>query len=513
VQRLLAAGIVSCGVFSSSLIAQVPLPPAKETEKAASKERDKPLKTYITEPAAWPTLGGVIQDTAETPLSLVEVLQSVERNYPLLRSIEEDRRLAGGRLLTAMGAFDTGLTSGTSNLPLGTYEGYRYNVGLQQAYPTSGVTTFLNYRGGYGDYPSYNGGSKTADGGEIRGGVNIPFARNRDIDRFRANLQQAQIGVRAAEPIIDRARLDFQRAAARAYYAWLANGQQLRLAEKLLMLAKVRDDQLVKSIDSNVVRPLERVDNAQNIAARQTLLIRAQQAFNASSIELSLFMRTPDGRPIESGRKRVPVFPTAPKPNAEQIAQFMQLAEDTRPEVRRIRLQREALEVELRLANNDMKPIVNGFIVGSQDLGYSKQNTGPGRLDRSGLEAGIEVGQRIQQSDARGRIESLTANIRQLQFQEQFLRENIRTEVQLSFLSWNASYEVLEQANQRIGLAAKMVDAIKFGKEAGTENVLTATLRELALFDAEIIAVTAAFDTLRALAEFRIALGFELLEK
>ncbi|MBM3982940.1 MAG: hypothetical protein FJ304_22245, partial [Planctomycetes bacterium] len=42
-----------------------------------------------------------------------------------------------------------------------------------------------------GDFPTYNLGAKTAEGGEFRAGASVPLLRDRAIDRPRANLQQA----------------------------------------------------------------------------------------------------------------------------------------------------------------------------------------------------------------------------------------------------------------------------------------------------------------------------------
>ena len=151
------------------------------------------------------------------PLPLDEVLDAVEHSYPLLRAVEQERALAGGRLVSTMGAFDLTLAAGADGQG-GSYDNVRSSLGVSQGLPVGGLGVFAGYRTGAGDYPTYNLGQKTADGGEFRAGVSIPLLRDRAIDRPRASVQQARLDLQLAEPVIERQRLDFVRAASRTYW-------------------------------------------------------------------------------------------------------------------------------------------------------------------------------------------------------------------------------------------------------------------------------------------------------
>lgn len=465
--------------------------------------------------AAFVLLGfaGPLRAAEPPPLGLQEVLRSVETHYPALRALEEERRIAGGRLLGAMGAFDTNFSADSINQPLGTYENYRYSTRIDQAFPNSGTTGFLQYRGGLGDFPNYYGDRKTADGGEVRAGVNVPFARDREIDRRRAALQQAEIGVRAAEPLIARGRLDFQRAAARTYFAWIANGYRLKYTEELLRLAKERDGQIAKLIASGNGAEIARTDNAQNIAAREALLAEARLRFQSASVDLSLFLRDSGGQPFVADRDRLPAEPALPTAVDEGLESYVAYAVENRPEVKRIRLQRESAEVDLRLARNQYKPRIDGFVAGSQDAGYGKPSSGPNRLDRSAVEAGVAIQLPIQRRAAQGDIDRFDALVRQLARQEQMQRDMVATEVRNAFLAWKFSSEAYQAAARRVGLANEVAAAQRKALQGGLQDVLQVTLREQAAFEAELTAIGALFETLRSIAEFRTAMGLELIEE
>ena len=479
----------------------------KQAEKKDRGPEIKPAIEQLTAPHSAPAIQGTTVDSSRTPLALEEVLDSVERHYPMLQAAEEERAIAGGRLLTAMGAFDTNARFSSNNMPLGTYENYRFLTGVEQAFAGSGATLFATYRGGYGDFPIYYGERKTADGGEFRAGATVPLLRDRAIDRRRANLQQARIGVEAADPIIDRTRLDIYRSAARVYWVWVTAGERLRLAQKLVDLAVERDKQLQALEKNKLVAPIDRVDNQQNVAARNAILIESQLRFQQASVDLSLFHRDANGQPLLPAPERLPRFPELTRPSEKDFAATLENAYQNRPELKRLRLQREALEVERRLAENQLLPALNSYLVGSQDIGQGKPSSGPSRLDRSSLEAGVEFQVPIQRRDAMGRVAAARAQIRQLFQQEQLARDTIRAEVQSAFANLERAYELRRQAQQRVTLARQVAEAERQRLSAGDSDVLRVTLREQAVFDAEMIEIGAVAEYFRATADFQAATG------
>jgi outer membrane protein TolC len=477
------------------------VPKGKDPDFRIDLPAGTPPAPRVAPPLA-PAAAGLV-----TPLTLTEVLQSVDVHYPLLRIAEQERSVAGGRLLSALGAFDTNLALTSTNVPLGTYENYRFVSGLTQAYTSTGLRTFANYRGGYGDFPSYSGGNKTADGGEFRAGVNLPLLRDGSIDRARANVQQAALNRDAVEPFVERQRLDFQRAAARVYWAWLAAGERLRLVRQLAKLAETRDEQIGKLVGEKLAARIDRADNLQNLLGRNAGLVDAEQAFLQATIELSLFYRDDKGQPLLANLERLPRFPQLMEPDGAELEQAVTLALDRRPELRRLRLQQQAAEVELRLAQNQMLPGLNAFVAGVTDVGAGKPSQGPGRLDRSGLEVGLEFQIPVQRSDARGRMQAAQAQVMQIAQQYKFQADLIRAEVQSAFVALERAFEQVKVATERIKYAQLVAEGERQLFKDGLSELIRVNIREQSAFDAEIIAVQAKQNYFRALAEYKAALG------
>ncbi|HVK10602.1 MAG TPA: TolC family protein, partial [Gemmataceae bacterium] len=488
--------------------------PTRETQFAAAQDVPAP------KPKAEPKIGDVpplpspappaVRGTAPSTggaLSLAEVLDAVERHYPLLRAVEAERVVAGGRLLSSYGAFDLNLTGSVEN-QTGTYESTRTSLGLSQGLPFAGLGLFAGYRTGSGEFPTYNLGQKTAESGEFRAGVTVPLLRDRAIDRPRATVAQAGLDVQIAEPTIDRQRLDFQRAAARTYWAWVGAGQRLRVAEELVKLADERDGQLRARVQVGPLANIERVDNQQFLAQRNGLLVQAQRAFQQAGIELSLFLRDATGRPTLAGLDRLPSFPPVGPVDPAGFDAALAAALEARPEPRRLRLQRERALVDLRLAENQTLPAVNAVVAGTQDVGPGKSSlSGPNGLDRASLNAGVLVQFPIQFREARGRVMTAQAQVAQLELQLRQAEDVVRAEVQDTFSALERAAEFHKQAAQRVELARVVAAASRERLRLGTANVLEVTQREAAAFDAEVTEIGARQDYFRALAEFRAAVG------
>lgn len=501
------------GIVPQSL----PAPPADVDDGLAipltPEELPRPVEELPRPPGRAPpplptegTIPGAATDDRDQPLTLCEVLQSVMQHYPLLQAVERERGIAAGRLTSAMGAFDTNVTGSGNALAPGTYENYRSDFGMSQLLPSGGVRMFGGYRTGFGDFPTYNLKQLTADAGEFRGGLTVPLARDRDIDKARAGRAQAQLDISLAEPAIERSRLDYMRAAARSYWNWLGSGERRTAAEYLIDLAAERDVELAFRVERGATANIERLDNQQNIALRQGLAVKADRAVQEAAIDLSLFFRDESGRPLLAGRRRMRPAPTPVQPTAAQFQESLSRALARRPEFQRLSLQREKLLVERRLASNQTLPGLDAQIVGNQDAGFGKSSlSGYNGLDRQVLEAALVFQMPAQRREARGRLQTVHSQLVQLDKQLQYAEDRIRAEVQDAYSLLERAYEFYEQVSEQVELASLVARAEREQLRLGRSDVLRVTLREQAKFDATLLEIMARQEFWRADSDLRAA--------
>lgn len=451
---------------------------------------------------------------AGLPLLLEEVVAGVEANFPLLLAAVQEQGITSGQLLAAQGAFDLNLRV-REFWQVGTFDSNRINLGVDQNTAWNGLSYYAGYRQSAGEFPIYYGDRKTGDGGEFRAGVLIPLMANRAIDKRRATLQQAAITRAIADPVIAAQRLDFVRAASRAYWTWVATGRRYQVAQSVLKIAEDRDKQLAELVQRGAVAEIERTDNQRVIVERQARLIAAERAWQQASIAISLYLRSPEGEPQIPSATRLPNVVSEPKPiDREQLARDIDIALLQRPELQRLRLQRERTAVELELARNQMLPGLNLGLEGAQDVGYGSNYsktplvTGT-QLDRTTYIASLQLDLPLQLRDARGRALATQAALTQLSFQEQFQRDRIAAELRDAASSLERSYELLKKARENVAVARKVESGERERFTRGQGTIVILNLRELVAAEASFAEVDALAEYHRSMADYRAALGAE----
>jgi len=443
-------------------------------------------------------------------LLLPEVLASVQSQYPpyLAALIEQD--IANGRVRQAQGAFDLNLNAGGTMNLAGYYDGRTGYAMLEQPLPFWGGSVYSGYRLSSGFLPNYNKDRTGMDGEGILG-FRIPLLRDGTIDRRRASLWQAQIDQELADPIILRQYLDFIRAATIGYYTWVASGQRLALAEELFRIAKDRDTAIAEQVKKGASAPIVQVDNQRLVVSREIATVQALRRFQAASIELSLFFRTKEkAEPIIAGRNRVPnTFPPHPRLDESQLTADLARAAVFRPEIRRIELLVQRVEIDRRLAKNNLLPNLDLGVEAGQTFG----NNRPNDINQNEVEAKVEFKLPLQRREAQGRMDIADATIERLNNDKRFARDRITADVRDAYSALIAAYDALKMTRQNVELARQLEKAENERLQQGATDLLALQIREQATFDAQVFEVEAQADYFRALANYRAAIAADAPSK
>ena len=440
-----------------------------------------------------------------SPLSLDDVLRSVYESYPLLQIAVEQRAVADGQLLESQGEFDLKLKGGGSSGALGFYQTNRYGAGFEQAM-FGGGEVFAGYRIGRGNFQPWYGERETNDGGEFKTGFQIPLLQNRSIDSRRANIFRSTLGRDAVEPDILLQLIEFVRTASYSYWDWVAAGQNVAIEMSLLEIAMQRQDGLQKRADRGDLPRIELTDNQRLIASRRAALIESQKKYRQAAIKLSLFFRSDAGQPLAPSQQNLPTrFPEPVLYSADQLANDIQKAIDSRPEVSYLSFVQRQFEVDLAQARNLYLPEINFGLSGSQDVGAAasaKRDKSPMELETSMI-----MSVPLQRRKAIGKIQSAEARLAQTSAKLQFAREKISTEVEYAVAALIAATQRIEQARQSVQLNETMEAAERTRFDQGDSNLLMVNLREQATADARKTLVASMLEYHEANADFQAALA------
>jgi outer membrane protein, heavy metal efflux system len=446
--------------------------------------------------------------TASGPLRIENILDSVQSSFPLVYAIEQERAIALGQLTTAESAFDPILRSRFQNQN-GSFPSRIFDVNIEQPTPWNGASFIAGYRTGFNDFPSYSGGSLTADGGEFRVGAAIPLLRGAEIDPARARIRAAQITTQLADPAIRQARLGYFLNASNAYWNWVQAGATYEVRKEILKLAEDRQADLERQLKVNAVIAVTVTENRRQIAERKAELIRAQAVLDIAALSLSLFYRNESGDRIVPMANQLPgqfIDETVPEldQSESRIAADLAGARMNRPELQRFQLLRQRLGVDLKLALNDFYPRLNAFGFGAQDVGGSKSG-----LDRSNAQLGVNFELPVPRRDALGRRSIAESQIVQTLYNEKDALDRVFIEVKsaLALMANSAKTVNDSRTAYKEALEAQDLDETRF-KNNGIDAIVL-NLRELTTAQSKLALISALADYYRATALYYAALGLE----
>ncbi|MCA9656607.1 MAG: TolC family protein [Myxococcales bacterium] len=441
-------------------------------------------------------------ETLAAPLELDEVLESVRRTHPGLegakRAVDERDALE----FAARGGFDPKLAIRGKWAPVGYYPQGQIDALVQQATPVWGIGLYAGYRLGLGSYPIYKGDLRTLSGGELRAGVSVPLWRGGLIDERRAELRKARIAQKGARLRYDAEQLALERDAAKAYWSWVAAGQSLEVAERLLEIAEARDAALRDQVAAGSIPAIVIVDNQRLVLDRKAKVVAAELELQAAALDLSLYLRDDRLRPVRPGRERLPERMPGTRGDLGSLEDAVALALQQRPDALALAADREAAEVEVRLARNQRAPAIDLQAFAARDLG-----DGPAELRPTELGVGITVEVDLPLRKARGKHRAAQARAGRIDAERRALRDGVEAEVREAWLTVEAAAQRVVLARLQRDAADQLAEAERELLHAGSSDLLDVNLRERAAADAATLEIDALADYHSAHAELAAAVG------
>lgn len=445
-----------------------------------------------------------------SPLTLKELLDSVNQNYPPLLAALQDKPLAEADVVSAMGRFDLVLRASANIDELGpTYSDRLYGASVEQATQFNGISYFSGYRVSRGTLAPYEGKDETNAGGEYRAGVRVPLFRDRAIDSRRAELYKARIGRRLADLSIDQQRIVVTQAATRRYWDWVAAGRRFDVAQSILNIALDREAFLKEAVDRGALPAVEIIDNQRLVLQRRGFLVEARRTLEQASIELSLFLRDQGGDPVLVSPDRLPkAFPAPQEISDRRLLDDIDAALQRRPEIARLVAQRDQLDIDKKLAINQQYPGVDALFSYARQVGDKVTKRGPDELRWT-----LSFDLPLQRRQAIGREQATVARMAQIDQRTRFQRDQVAAEVRDAVSAVRAAFERAQVVGSEVGVTKQVENAERDRLELGDSSVFNLNLREIATVDAQVREIASLADYYRALALYELAIAQALAPK
>lgn len=440
-------------------------------------------------------------DSHAPELSLDRIIESVKRYHPLLRASEEGKRQAMSELLSAEGAFDTSASAELSSYATGYYDGTAVDTEISQPLMWNGARLYSGFRNSSGSFPVYDDYLYTGEIGEARAGIQLPLARDREIDKPRTQLIRASLLKVVAEANIEQRKIELIRGASIAFFSWSAAGERWKIAADLLKVAESRGRQISERVRRGDLPQFDLDDNERAILQRRAVVLSSERALQKTALDLSLFLRNEDGEPILPTIKML--LKTFPSPKKIEIKQSDE-AHSRRPELKRLEAEMQRNDADLKLAENQLLPKVDLLTGFSNDIGESSHVSSQGEL-----KIGLKFQLPLQNREAKGRRELALSKERELKLLQRFTKDKITTEVKDAENSVFLAEQRFNTAKREHELAKELQQGEVSRYELGDSNLIFVNLREQTTAEAATRVVDALYDYSAAIAEFEAATAKE----
>jgi outer membrane protein TolC len=317
-------------------------------------------------------------------------------------------------------------------------------------------------------------------------------------------------GVQGVEPEIRTQLLIFVRDGSIAYWDWVAAGRTLVLAEQLLKIARDRDTKMRIQVREGDLAEYLVTDNERILVSRRVKLLESQRKFQTTAAKLSIYLRLDDGRPFVPGRDLLPEgFPEPSAVNRDLLEQDIVFAQERRPEITSLDIQRRVYDVELNQARNLTQPELDATVMNSKDVGGPTKSRDKTPYE---LEAGVSFAVPLQRRKAYGKLQAAQAKLAQLVAKRQYTADKIGVEVRSAVIALDLAFQAISQAREAIRLNEEMERFELIQLEGGKSDLLRVNLRETATFDSRVTEVEALVRYYESLAEYRAAVAADLPE-
>ncbi|MCC9137065.1 TolC family protein [Pontibacter silvestris] len=432
-----------------------------------------------------PATKAQVQDSAQV-LTLHDFHQLILQYHPVASQAALLTEQARQELRMARGTLDPVISS---KLYRKEYNGKEYYTLWNNTLriPTwFGPELIAGYDQTQGQY--LNPEATTPDKGLSYAGISVPLGQGLFIDERRATIRQANLmqGIAEAERVKLINKLLLQ--ATKDYWDWLLYYREMQLYQESLELADFRLKAVKARVQEGDLAAIDTVEALIAVQDRQVMLQQAQLAYNNARLMVATHLWAEDQVPLELKEQTVPALIGSELTSLPQdsVQQLLAIAKANHPDLRKLNLKGQQLEVEQRYAADKLKPKLNVEYNVLQSDFYLDTDI----LERQHLGANYKLGVSFSLPlflrEERGKLQ-LTKAKRQVNNleQKQAVRE-IENNLLAAFNEWQALEEQIRLQEKMV----KNADILRNGEvirfQNGESSLFLVNSREVKLMESQL---------------------------
>ncbi len=431
-------------------------------------------------------------------LALEEVLKQTRTQAPKILMSLEKVISSQEKVKAARGNFDASIEGEYYNRREGYYPGKHYGAKVVKPLQFLGAKVYGGWRRSEGNFPAYEGERLTLDEGEVIAGLSFNLLRNFNIDKKRLKLGLSQLKLQESQWKNKETFMKLQKEASIAYWAWVAAGHMLKVAEDLLSLSVNRQDAFEKRIKKGDLAALYSVENRQYIVKRRSKVQKALADFQMAALYLSLYWRDNKGMPIVATLDQVP--------NLEDMELSSLRNKDLRiKDLINASFSLRSLGTQIEMANQSQEFFDSRYLPDVKVKYEVLEDRGVGSKTLQGMDHKIVVGIEIplEYNLIKGEARANQAKRRILKHEMRLLEDNLKVKVNQLRAKLDASIKIIKNAREEVSLGRQLEAGEKQKFRSGASDFFVVNLREQNTFDARLRQIEALFTYQETIAKYR----------
>lgn len=426
-----------------------------------------------------------VQDSAQV-LTLQDFHRLILQHHPVASQAALLTEQARQELRMARGAFDPVISSKVYRKEYNGKEYYTLWNNTLRIPTWFGPELIAGYDQTQGEYLNPENG--TPDKGLSYAGIAVPLGQGLFIDERRAIVRQASLlqGIAEAERVKLINKLLLQ--ATKDYWDWLLYYNEVQLYQESLELADFRLQAVRARVQEGDLAAIDTVEALTALQERQVMLQQAQLAYNNTRLMVSTHLWAANQVPLELQESTIPALNGSELTSLPQdsVQQILAIAKANHPDLRKLNLKGQQLEVEQRYAADKLKPKLNVEYNVLQSDFYMNADV----LERQYLGANYKLGVSFSLPlflrEERGKLQLTKAKQQSNSLDlAQTLRE-VETNLLAAFNDWQALGEQIRLQEQMVANAETLRDGEVIRFQNGESSLFLVNAREVKMMESQL---------------------------
>ncbi|WP_242926605.1 TolC family protein [Pontibacter vulgaris] len=319
-------------------------------------------------------------------------------------------------------------------------------------------------------------------------GISVPLGQGLFIDERRATIRQARLMQDIAEAervkLINKLLLQ----ATKDYWDWLFYYQQAQLYQESVGLADFRLKAVKARAQEGDLAAIDTVEALTEVQTRQVLLQEALLGYNNARLMVATHLWAENETPLELQENTIPaiVGSEVATLSAADLKQLLETARTNHPDLRKLTLKGEQLQIEQRFAADKLKPKLNAEYNLLQSDFYMRPEMWDNRFMGENYKLGLSFSLPLFLRQERGKLQLTKAKQQTNALEQIQASREIENNLLAAYNEWLALEEQIRLQQQMVENANILRNGEVTRFENGESSLFLVNSRELKLLEAQV---------------------------